>query len=110
MNYVRYRFKWNKCTIRLKLQLSLPIDHPVDTKQASVGGSTSDIARTGSSTRGQRERVNSIKDTGLARTGIGLCYCMKTPEHGPCLAETVKNRSRVRFPGIVWECLAGTGS
>ena len=64
--------------------------------------------------RGWREPGNSIRDPGFARTGTGLLvlllYENTWPGHGPCLAETVQNGSRKWFPGLVWECLAGTGS
>ena len=53
------------------------------------------------------------KDPGMARSGIGflvlLLYANTRPGHGPCLAETVRSRSRERVPGLVWECLAGSG-
>ena len=42
----------------------------------------------------------------MART---LLYENTLPGHGPCLAETVRNRSRKRVPGLVWEWLGGTG-
>ena len=63
--------------------------------------------------RGWREPGNSIKDPGMARSGIGflvlLLYENTWPGHDPCLAETVRSRSRERVPGLVWEWLAGTG-
>ena len=56
---------------------------------------------------------NSIKDPGMAGTGIGflvlLLYENTLPGHGPFLAETVRNGSREQFLGLVWEFLGGTG-
>ena len=39
-----------------------------------------------------------------------LLYEKTWPGHNPCLAETVQNGSRERYPGSIWECLEVTNT
>ena len=122
--HLSHPWSWLCVSEDLCLEGCFPLDPKPFCKLTVVGRLGSSYHRLGSSDgrlgysyhrkfRGWREPGNTIKDPGIARTGMGflvlLLYENTWPGHGPCLAETVWNRSREIFLGLVLECLAGTG-